>query len=103
MSIFRLYEVVESVHNLYLAMEYAHGGELFARLTGDKGPYREKPDAKVIFAQIASAIDYMHQNFFIHRSEMRICPPRPPSYLTLPLPNKSDTHGLSSIILWITN
>ena len=75
MSIFRLYEVVESVHNLYLAMEYAHGGELFARLTGDKGPYREKPDAKVIFAQIASAIDYMHQNFFIHRSEMRICPP----------------------------
>ena len=58
---------MESIGSLHLVMEYAHGGELFARLTGEKGPYRESPEAKVIFAQIASAVDYMHYRFFIHR------------------------------------
>jgi len=63
----RLYEVVETINCLHLVMEYAHGGELFARLTGEKGAYRENPDAKVIFTQISSALDYMHTRFFIHR------------------------------------
>ena len=47
-------------------MEYAHGGELFARLTGDKGAYKES-EAKLIFSQIASAIEYMHDRNCIHR------------------------------------
>lgn len=52
-----LYEVSETLSNIYLMMEYASGGELFARLS-DQGPY-EEPEARPIFAQIASAIDYM--------------------------------------------
>ena len=38
-------------------MEFAPGGELFARLT-EEGPYGEQ-EAKGIFAQIASAVEYM--------------------------------------------
>ena len=61
----RLYEVSETVTGLQLIMEYAPGGELFARLTED-GPY-EEDRAKSIFAQVASGVDYMHNNLFIHR------------------------------------
>ena len=38
-------------------MEYAPGGELFAQLT-EVGPFHEE-EAKVVFAQIASALEYM--------------------------------------------
>ena len=55
---FRLYEVIETLSGIHLILEYAHGGELFARLTSEKGPYKES-EAKIIFAQIASAIQYM--------------------------------------------
>lgn len=54
---FRLYEVSETVTGLQLIMEYAPGGELFARLT-EEGYYDEEK-AKFIFAQIASAVEYM--------------------------------------------
>ena len=56
--IFRLYEVIETISGIHLILEYAHGGELFARLTSEKGPYKE-PEAKIIFAQIGSAVQYM--------------------------------------------
>ena len=42
---------------IHLIMEVAPGGELFAKLTED-GCYDED-HAKVIFAQIASAVYYM--------------------------------------------
>lgn len=53
----RLYEVSETVTAIHLIMEVAPGGELFAKLTED-GCYDED-HAKVIFAQIASAVYYM--------------------------------------------
>jgi serine/threonine protein kinase len=66
--LFRLFEVTETVTGIYLMMEYAHGGELFVRLT-EQGSYTES-EAKPIFAQIASAIEYMvylqsHQNMYM--------------------------------------
>ena len=42
---------------LQLIMEYAPGGELFARLT-EEG-YYDEPKAKFIFAQVTSAVEYM--------------------------------------------
>ena len=55
---FRLYEVIETISGIHLILEYAHGGELFARLTSEKGPYKES-EAKIVFAQISSAVQYM--------------------------------------------
>ena len=60
-----MYEVSETATGLQLIMEYAPGGELFARLT-EEGPY-EEARAKFIFAQVASGVDYMHNSLFIHR------------------------------------
>ena len=60
-----MYEVSETVTGLQLIMEYAPGGELFARLT-EEGPY-EEARARFIFAQVASGVDYMHNSLFIHR------------------------------------
>ena len=54
---FRLFEVTETVSGIYLMMEYAPGGELFVRLA-ECGSYTEN-EAKPIFAQIASAVQYM--------------------------------------------
>ena len=50
--------MIETISGIHLILEYAHGGELFARLTSEKGPYKES-DAKIVFAQISSAIQYM--------------------------------------------
>ncbi|CAB4062248.1 NIM1 [Lepeophtheirus salmonis] len=61
----RLYEVCETMTNLYLMMEYAPGGELFTRLNS-QGPYEER-EAKSIFVQVTSAVEYMHDNKFVHR------------------------------------
>jgi len=64
-NLIRLFEVTETVSGIYLMMEYAPGGELFVRLA-ECGSYTEN-EAKPIFAQIASAVQYMHERHFIHR------------------------------------
>jgi len=64
-NLIRLFEVTETVSGIYLMMEYAPGGELFVRLA-ECGSYTEY-EAKPIFAQIASAVQYMHERHFIHR------------------------------------
>ncbi|XP_066995543.2 serine/threonine-protein kinase NIM1 isoform X3 [Anabrus simplex] len=64
-NIIRLYEVVETYSKIHLVMEYASGGELFNRITS-AGRIPEQ-DAKYLFAQVISAISYMHDRNFIHR------------------------------------
>ncbi len=74
--------MAETLTGLHLAMEFAPGGELFARLT-EEGPFTER-QARGVFAQVASAVDYMHDNYFIHRwvirrsieKETRVFPPK---------------------------
>ena len=56
-KILRLFEVTETISGIHLMMEYALGGELFVRIA-ESGSYSEL-EAKPIFAQIASAVQYM--------------------------------------------
>ncbi|KAF7644913.1 hypothetical protein LDENG_00213760, partial [Lucifuga dentata] len=65
-NVIRLYEVVETPCRLYLAMEYAGGGDLSTRIYNE-GKMSDNT-SKIAFAQIMSAIKYMHNINFIHRN-----------------------------------
>jgi len=56
-NIIKLYEVIDSLPKMHVVMEYAPGGELFYCIT--KNGYYAEEDARPIFAQIVSAIQYM--------------------------------------------
>lgn len=68
--IIRLYEVIETLSRVHLVMEFAHGGELFQKITSD-GKYAEE-DARLVFAQVASALDHMvSTHFAVHANSSR--------------------------------
>lgn len=56
-NIIKLYEVMDSLPKMHVAMEYAPRGELFDHITKN-GHYTEE-DARPIFAQVVSAIQHM--------------------------------------------
>ncbi|XP_036973063.1 serine/threonine-protein kinase NIM1 [Acanthopagrus latus] len=60
-----LYEVVEMPSRLYLVLEYAGGGDLHNKICNE-GKLSDTT-SKITFAQILSAIKYMHSLNVIHR------------------------------------
>ncbi|RKP20326.1 Pkinase-domain-containing protein, partial [Rozella allomycis CSF55] len=63
--IVKLYEVAETNQEIILTTEYASGGELFDYIVAQHR-LKEK-EARKIFRQIVSAVDYCHANCIIHR------------------------------------
>ncbi|XP_066567489.1 serine/threonine-protein kinase NIM1 [Amia ocellicauda] len=64
-NVIRLYEVVETLSRLHLVMEYAGGGELFAKINTE-GKLSDI-DCRIVFSQILSAVKHMHDSSIIHR------------------------------------
>lgn len=63
--IVRLIDFLHSETHFFLISEYAKGSQLFDIIL-ENGPMKEK-DARRIFRQILSAVDYIHRNSIVHR------------------------------------
>lgn len=65
--IIRLFEVTYANNTFYLVMEYASGGSLVKYIYNHGKGFLEEPEARRIFQQITSAVDYCHRRRVIHR------------------------------------
>ena len=63
--IIKLYDVIETPEDIYLVLEYLEGGELFDHIV-EKGKLGEA-EARKIFQQVVSGIEYCHRNMVTHR------------------------------------
>ncbi|KAI3741645.1 hypothetical protein L1987_59319 [Smallanthus sonchifolius] len=63
-NVVRLYEVMANKTNIYFAMEYVKGGELFDKVA--KGRLKEDAVRKY-FQQLISAVDFCHSRGVCHR------------------------------------
>lgn len=63
--IVKLLEVIETDVYIGMIMEYASGGELFEHILAHK--YLKEPEACRYFAQLISAVHYLHAHKYVHR------------------------------------
>lgn len=65
--IVRLVDHFETDSDILLILEYVCGADLFERITHHKEQRFNEREARHIFRQLVSALDYCHQNRIIHR------------------------------------
>lgn len=65
--IVKLYDYKDNGSDILLMMEYISGGDLFDRIVHHKDQRFSEREARPLFRQIISAVDYCHQNRIIHR------------------------------------
>ncbi|EMS68854.1 Carbon catabolite-derepressing protein kinase [Triticum urartu] len=63
--IIRVYEVIDTPKDIFIVMEYCKNGELFDYIV-EKGRLQED-EARRIFQQIISGVEYCHRNMVVHR------------------------------------
>ena len=64
-NIIQLYEIIEDETNLYLVMEYFHGGELFDYIVSEQRI--KETEACKFFQQIIDGVEYIHKLNIVHR------------------------------------
>ena len=65
--IVKLYDYKDNGSDILLMMEYISGGDLFDRIVHHRDQRFSEKEARPLFRQIVSAVDYCHQNRIIHR------------------------------------
>ena len=65
--IVKLYDYKDNGSDILLMMEYIAGGDLFDRIVHHRDQRFSEKEARPLFRQIISAVDYCHQNRIIHR------------------------------------
>ncbi|XP_062857376.1 5'-AMP-activated protein kinase catalytic subunit alpha-2 isoform X1 [Trichomycterus rosablanca] len=63
--IIKLYQVISTPTDFFMVMEYVSGGELFDYIC--KHGRVEESEARRLFQQIISAVDYCHRHMVVHR------------------------------------
>ncbi|XP_038608315.1 5'-AMP-activated protein kinase catalytic subunit alpha-2 isoform X2 [Tachyglossus aculeatus] len=63
--IIKLYQVISTPTDFFMVMEYVSGGELFDYIC--KHGRVEEAEARRLFQQILSAVDYCHRHMVVHR------------------------------------
>jgi len=63
--IIKHFEFIDTPSDIFIVLEYAAGGELFDLIS--RKERLEETEARRIFQQIISAIEYSHQHRFAHR------------------------------------
>lgn len=66
-NIIKLYQEFETFRQIHIVMEYIGTTSLSEFLKKKQGKKLTEQEAKAIFKQIASAIDYLHQKEIVHR------------------------------------
>ena len=66
-NIVKIYEAFETDHHVYLVMEYVSGGSLHSYLKEKASKRLDEEDAKRIFKQILTALQYCHRKQIAHR------------------------------------
>jgi serine/threonine protein kinase len=66
-SIVKLHETFESCDSLFLVMEYVPGWNLDEYLQKKEGGALNEEEARHLFRQLVSAVDYCHHRWIVHR------------------------------------
>ncbi|KAJ3270134.1 Map microtubule affinity-regulating kinase [Terramyces sp. JEL0728] len=64
-NIIKTYKIIDSEEEAYIIMEYASGGELMDYVVSKK--HLEEVEARKLFRQLVSAVDYCHESKVVHR------------------------------------